>query len=182
MSQQHLVATGGTAAESFDRNTSERWEKYRRPLEQTVMMKLASSSCLLSHDIWPSLHISRCSHRSNTTWTGISQTHPITFYLSVYFIVKYFFYHFMFHPAVVWFFTVSPHSCRSPAGSRRSSGWRWCVWDSLCWSNRWRLWGVATAALCSTLHFDWMTHCSLRPAGCRCFLLDGTSSCVTDLK
>lgn len=54
---------------------------YRRPLEHTTMMRFASSSCRLSHDIWPSLHISRCSHKSNTTWAQTSGLHFCCFVL-----------------------------------------------------------------------------------------------------
>lgn len=68
--------------------------------------------------------------------------------------------------------SASPHSSRSLAGSRQSSGWRCCVSGSLCWSSRWRPWGVATAVLGSKLHFDWTTHYFLHPAGCRCFLME----------
>lgn len=74
---------------------------------------------------------------------------------------------------------VSPHSCRSPAGSRPSSGWRWCVWGRPCWSRRWRLWGGARVALRSALRSDWTTRCSPRPAGCRCFLTDRTEERVS---
>lgn len=76
-----------------------------------------------------------------------------------------------------FFMIVSPHSSRSPAGRRRSSGWHWCVWDSLCSSSRWRLWGGATAAQWSVLRCDWTTRCSPHPADCRCFLKEGREDC-----
>lgn len=30
-----------------------------------------------------------------------------------------------------------PHSHKSPEENRQSTGWRWCVSDSLCWNSRW---------------------------------------------